>query len=119
MAVVRRPAATAGSAGMVTAETVVVLPFLLLVAATLLWVVSLGVTQVRVADAAREAARVVARGQPDTAARSEVRRLLPGARARIRHRDGRVEVQVSRRSAFALVPQLRFDHRSTSVAAVE
>ncbi len=43
----------------VTAETVMVLPLLVAVALGLAWLVSLGATQVRVVDAAREVARSV------------------------------------------------------------
>jgi hypothetical protein len=47
--------------GAVTAETAVVLPMIAVFAIGLAWLVSLGVVQVRAQDAAREAARVVAR----------------------------------------------------------
>src|SRR4051794_41732821 len=49
-------------AGAVTAEAAVVLPVLLLFTLGLVWLVSLGATQVRALDAARETARAVARG---------------------------------------------------------
>ena len=48
--------------GMVTAETATIAPFLMVVVLLLMWVVSLGITQVRLVDASREAARVMARG---------------------------------------------------------
>jgi hypothetical protein len=52
----------------VTAEAALVLPVLVLAAIALCWLVSLGVTQVRVVDAARETARALARGEaPDRA----------------------------------------------------
>jgi hypothetical protein len=46
----------------VTAELVVVLPVLAAVTLALAWLLGLGVAQVRTVDAAREAARAVARG---------------------------------------------------------
>lgn len=46
---------------MVTAEAAMVLPVLVALAAALAWVVALGVAQVRLVDAAREAARLAAR----------------------------------------------------------
>jgi hypothetical protein len=49
--------------GAVTAEAAVTLPVLILVAMGLAWMVSLGATQVRALDAARETARAVARGE--------------------------------------------------------
>jgi hypothetical protein len=48
---------------MVTAEAALVIPVLVALAAALAWVVALGVVQVRLVDAAREAARVAARGE--------------------------------------------------------
>lgn len=47
-----------------TAETAVVLPVLVALAIGLVWLVSIGVAQVRVVDAAREVARAVARDEP-------------------------------------------------------
>ncbi len=49
--------------GTVTAEAAVVLPMILLFTVGMAWLVSLGVTQVRAVDAAREVARMVARGE--------------------------------------------------------
>lgn len=72
MAVVRR------DSGMVTAETATVAPLVVLAAVTAIWVVSLGVTQARATDAAREAARMVARGDP--AAEAEKAALETAAR---------------------------------------
>lgn len=51
-----------GARGAATAELVVVLPILAAVVLGLSWLLSLGVAQVRMVDAAREAARAVARG---------------------------------------------------------
>ncbi|MEP6815263.1 MAG: TadE family type IV pilus minor pilin [Marmoricola sp.] len=47
-----------------TAEAAVVLPMILLFTVAMTWLVSIGVTHVRAVDAAREAARTVARGEP-------------------------------------------------------
>ena len=57
-------------AGAVTAETAMVLPMLVAVALGLAWLVALAATQVRVVDAAREAARAVARDDEPGHARS-------------------------------------------------
>jgi hypothetical protein len=48
--------------GAATAELVAVLPVLVAVVLGLSWVLSLGIAQVRTVDAAREAARALARG---------------------------------------------------------
>jgi hypothetical protein len=50
--------------GYTTAEAAVALPALVLVTALLLWAVLVGSAQVRCVDAAREAARAAARGDP-------------------------------------------------------
>ena len=50
--------------GMVTAEMAVLAPFGVAFGLLLLWIVSLGFTQVQLVDAAREAAQVEASGLP-------------------------------------------------------
>lgn len=68
--------------GAVTAEAAVVVPMLVLVTMGLAWLVSLGVTHVRVVDAAREGARVVARGESPAAGSALAQRVGPdGSRA--------------------------------------
>ena len=54
--------------GAATAELVMALPLLVAVTWVLVWMVSLGSTQARLTDAARETARAVARGETDTLA---------------------------------------------------
>lgn len=112
-----------GERGMVTAETAVLAPFALVVGLLLVWVVSLGVTQVRLVDAAREGARVAARGEDPAAAEAAARRVAPGgAQVRLAEADGLVTVTV-RTSAGPPVPFLRHvgEHEleATSVAAAE
>ena len=62
---------------MVTAEAAMVLPVLVALTAALAWVVTLGIAQVRLVDAAREAARLAARDEP--AATVQRRRARRGA----------------------------------------
>lgn len=81
---------------MVTAEAAAVLPLLSVVAVALTWVVSVGITQVRVVDAARDAARAVARGDDDGSARAAARRTAgDSATVDIQRADGLVSVTVS------------------------
>ena len=54
--------------GAVTAEAAAVLPVLLVVTMLMVWLVAVAAAQVRVVDAAREAARQAARGEPDAVA---------------------------------------------------
>lgn len=57
-----------GERGAVTAELALALPILLAVTAGLVWLLAVAVAQVRTVDAAREAARALARGDdPDAA----------------------------------------------------
>ena len=93
--------------GMVTAEMAVLAPFGVAFGLLLLWIVSLGFTQVQLVDAAREAARLVARGEPVAAASVVARRQAPpGARVQVSEHDGLVTVHVSARSRLPL-PVLR------------
>lgn len=62
---------------MVTAETAVVLPVLAALTFLLLWTVSLGITQVKLVDTAREAARMTARGDPADVVRQAAQRMAP------------------------------------------
>lgn len=77
-----------------TAETALVLPLLVAVTLTMTWLVLVGITQVRVVDAAREAARVMARGEGPDEAATLVRQVAPGATLRIERTGGRVVVTV-------------------------
>ena len=70
--------------GMVTAELMTIAPFGVAFAFLLLWIVSLGLTQVRLADASRESARMVARGERADDAAAMARRFAPpGASVRL------------------------------------
>ena len=116
-----RPAGP-GERGMATAELAVITPLAVVVAVLLLWTASLGVTQVRLTDAAREAARMVARGEPVADAEQVARDQAPeGSTVAVTERDGVVEVVVSVR---ATLPGTWFDPvgrdlSSTAVAALE
>jgi len=108
--------------GAVTAETAVVLPVLVLIAAVLAWMVALGVAQMRVVDAARETARALARGEGSSVSEAYGRRIAPpGARFQISQRNGEVRVEVVARvsgpgGVFTLPGFLA---RSTAFARVE
>lgn len=81
---------------MVTAETATVLPFLVLVTLALAWLIAIGVAQVRCLDAAREAARVMARGDGSSAAVGVATKVAPsGAHVRMNETDAVVDVEVA------------------------
>ena len=95
--------------GAVTAETAVALPLLAVFAISMAWLVSLGITQVRALDAARETARAAARSdgsgssaRPRTTSRSV--RLADLARSwrRDRGREGEQPGEGSGRSVRPL-----------------
>lgn len=81
-----------------TAELAMVLPLLLAVTAGLVWFLVVGLGQLRVTDAAREAARALARGEPvGTATELATRIGPPGTRVEVSESDGLVEVTVTAR----------------------
>ena len=84
-----------GERGMVTAETAATLPLLVAVTLAMVWLVSVGVAQVRVTDAAREAARAAARGESVPEASELARRAAPGSTVVIAEEEGKVIVRVT------------------------
>jgi len=85
---------------MVTAELVTALPALAVVLIACIWAVSVALAQLRVADAAREAARAAARGDQATVVSAVAQQTAPdGAAIDIQRSDGVVTVQVSVRVA--------------------
>jgi hypothetical protein len=77
---------------MVTVELALGLPALVAVAVMLAWLVSLGVAQGGLAQAAREGARAAARGESAATVRATVQRLAPGSVVEVRSSGERVLV---------------------------
>jgi len=69
----RRP----GERGAATAELVMVLPVLVALTIGLVWLLSVGLAQIRTVDAARETARAVARGDAEGEAVARGREVGP------------------------------------------
>jgi Flp pilus assembly protein TadG len=82
--------------GAVTAETALALPVLAAVLLALVWLLTLGLTQMRVTDAAREAARAAARGDGTARAEQLARTAAPGAQVEVVSDGGVVRVRVSK-----------------------
>jgi Flp pilus assembly protein TadG len=80
---------------MVTAETALAIPALVAVVVALAWLLSLGLTQGVVAQAAREGARAAARGESAAAVRSAAWRVAPDAAVTIRRAGATVSVTAS------------------------
>ena len=112
-----------GERGAVTAEAAVVLPVLVALTLGLVWLVAVAATQVRVVDAARETARVAARGESDAAAAAAGRAVAPTSTVIEIDRDGEVVRVVTTAQVegpggiFGLLPGV--DVRSRAVARVE
>lgn len=102
---------------MVTAETAVVIPFGVLMVVAALWVITLGLTQVRLVDASREGARLVARGDAVATAMASARRSAPeGMRLRVAAADGLVTVdaRVKVAAPLPMLPSLGLHARSVA-----
>lgn len=84
--------------GAVTAELAFALPILLAVTTGLVWLLSVGADQVRTVDAAREAARAVARGDDTAGAVAVGERVAPdGVRVTVSVEGDRVVARASGR----------------------
>jgi Flp pilus assembly protein TadG len=80
----------------VTAETAVVLPTLMVLIGVLVWAVLVGSAQLRCVDAAREAARAAARGDPQGQVLALARAAAPqGAVVAVSESGATVTVEVS------------------------
>ncbi|SDS70275.1 TadE-like protein [Nocardioides scoriae] len=90
------PRGPRGERGAVTAEAAMALPALVLFTLAMVWLVGLGVTQVRAVDAAREVARAAARSDSAAEAVALGHRVAPeGSRISVSRVDGTVRAQVT------------------------
>ncbi|MDZ7578579.1 MAG: TadE family type IV pilus minor pilin [Candidatus Nanopelagicales bacterium] len=87
----------ASESGMVTLETALATPLIVILTLGLAWTVALGAAQARADGAARDAALLVARGATDEAAAAEARRILGPVSVEVRRSQEHVSVRVSRR----------------------
>lgn len=107
--------------GAATAETVMALPVLIVVTLALVWMIAFGVGQMRATDAAREAARALARGESDAMAIALAQEVDPGADVQIRRQGERIVVVVRRTASgpIGAFSALRGTTRGQAVAQVE
>ena len=109
--------------GMVTAEAALVMPMIALFALVLVWLLSVGIEQVRVVDAARDAARALARGDGEDAAERAARRTAGEDAQVVIDRSGAlVSVTVTDRATapgWLLVPLPSVSVRSVASVEVE
>lgn len=92
----RRRRRRAGERGAVTAELALGLPLVLAVTVAMVWLLAVASAQIRIGDAAREAARSIARGDDEASARSIALQVAPeGAAVDIAVDDEQVVVTAS------------------------
>jgi hypothetical protein len=80
---------------MVTAELALGIPVLLSLTVGLVWLITIGVAQVRMVDAARETARAAARGDSEPAAVAQGQRVADGGVVTMSTGHGQVVVTAS------------------------
>ena len=103
-------------AGMVTVEAAIALSAMVAVVAVILAGITAVLDQLCCTDAAREAARLVARGEPDRA-REAVEQIAPaGARLDIRVQGDAIAVDVTVDSVSPLLPGVRPHAHAAAVA---
>ncbi len=107
--------------GAATAELAVVLPILMAVTTGLVWLMAVGLAQVRTVDAAREVARAVARGDDAGAAVARGEQVAPeGVTFAVSTSDGLVIVSASGRvpgpgGIFDHLPGARVHAKATAL----
>lgn len=114
----RLRAATRSESGMVTAEMALAIPALVAVAVTLAWLLSLGLTQGVLAQAAREGARAAARGESVALVRAAAWRVAPEAAVTVRRSEGSVWVtaSVTRTPPITFLRPLRREVRASATS---
>lgn len=81
--------------GAVTAELALGIPLLVSLTIGLVWLLTVGIAQVRMVDAARETVRASARGDSASAAVARGLQVAPGADVEVSTRDGHVVATAS------------------------
>jgi Flp pilus assembly protein TadG len=106
----------------VTAELALVLPMLVAVTVGLVWLLSVGMAQIRAVDAAREAARAVARGDDEGEAVARGERVAPdGARVTVTVSNDQVVATTTGRVSgpgglFSFLPGVEVSAEAVAVA---
>lgn len=109
--------------GSVTAESALVLPLVAGFGVVVAWLVSLGIAQVRTVDAARDAARALARGDDERQAVAIAQRTAPeGAEISFTESESSVTVSVTFRAkppGWLLMPMPEVSIGSESTVELE
>lgn len=112
-----------GDRGSVTAEAAIVLPIVVAFVVVLIWLITVGIAQVQVVDAARDTARALARGDEEAAAVTAGLRSAPDdADVAVSRAGATVTVDVTSIQTppgWLLVPMPSLTIRSSSTVEVE
>lgn len=120
-----RPGGDRDDRGAVTAELALALPVLLALTAGLVWLLAVAVAQVRTVDAARETARVVARGDDAGEAVALGERVAPdGVRLSVTRAGDRIVVRARGRLSgpgglFGAIPGATLRAEAVAIAEEE
>jgi Flp pilus assembly protein TadG len=111
-----------GQRGAATAELALGIPLLVSLTIGLVWLLTVGIVQVQMIDAAREAARAAARGDASAAAVARGLQVAPDAEVAVSAGDGQVVATADDRvgppgGLFGFLPAVHVHARA--VAAVE
>ena len=109
--------------GAATVELAMGIPALVSLTIGLVWLLTIGVAQVRMVDAARETARAAARGDPEPVAIERGHQVAPGATVSLTDRDGRVVATARDRvtppgGLFGLLPSVQVHAEAVTASEV-
>jgi Flp pilus assembly protein TadG len=109
--------------GAATAELALGIPVLVSLTIGLVWLLTIGLAQVQMVDAARETARAGARGEADGAAVARGREVAPGAVVTVSRREGEVVATASDDvtppgGLLGFLPAVRVHARAVTAAEV-
>ncbi|WP_238342895.1 TadE family type IV pilus minor pilin [Nocardioides cynanchi] len=107
--------------GAATAELAMSIPLLVALTIGLVWLLSIGVAQVQMVDAAREAARAAARGDPLGEAVSRGEQVAPGSSVTVTVGDGAAVATASGDvgppgGLLGFLPEVRLHARAVTAA---
>ena len=110
-----------GERGAATAELALSIPLLVSLTIGLVWLLCIGSAQVQMVDAAREAARAAARGDPVTEAVSRGEQTAPGAAVTVTVGDGMAVATATGEvgppgGLFGFLPQVHLHARAVTAA---
>lgn len=115
------PPRTSDDRGSVIIETAIAIPCLAAVGIALLWGIGIGITMLTLSDAAYQAARAAARGEPPASAANLAAQVAPRARVSVDQAGGLVSVALAQEVSVPvpLLEGLEVTVQRSATAAVE